>query len=256
MARNVILIGDSKSFMVTAIVKELSESGYEVHQVGTTVDDVSAFNSEDGVFLLYLDGPEDMRDLIVYLRDQVLDNYMSLVVIGKHLELQKLYEVIPENKLSGTFMRPVNIKELGDQIDNIETEETKKKQKKRILIVDDDGTMLRTMKSWLSERYQVYMVNSGMAAITFLTKNEVDLILLDYEMPVTNGPQVLEMLKSDPNMKHIPVMFLTIKADKQSVMTGLSLRPESYLLKTMPKKDLLKSIDDFFMKQRMEELGA
>ena len=125
-----------------------------------------------------------------------------------------------------------------------------------LLIVDDNGTMLRTMKSWLSEKYQVYMVNSGMAAITFLTKNEVDLILLDYEMPVTSGPQVLEMLRSDSEMKHIPVMFLTIKSDKHSVLTGLALKPESYLLKTMPRKDLMKSIDDFFMKQRMEELGT
>ncbi|MBO6215101.1 MAG: response regulator, partial [Lachnospiraceae bacterium] len=138
----------------------------------------------------------------------------------------------------------------------IQNEESRRKNKKKILIVDDDGTMLRTMKSWLSEKYQVYMVNSGMAAITFLTKNQVDLILLDYEMPITSGPQVLEMLRTDPDMKSIPVMFLTIKADKHSVLTGLSLKPESYLLKTMPKKDLLKNIDDFFMKQRMGELGT
>ena len=256
MAKNVILIGDAKSFMVTAIAKELTASGYEGHQVGTTVDELSRYKSEDGVFLLYLDSPEEMKEGIVYLRDQVMDSYMSLVVIGKHLELQKLYETIPEDKLSGTFMRPVNIKELGDQIDEIQNEESRRKNKKKILIVDDDGTMLRTMKSWLSEKYQVYMVNSGMAAITFLTKNQVDLILLDYEMPITSGPQVLEMLRTDPDMKSIPVMFLTIKADKHSVLTGLSLKPESYLLKTMPKKDLLKNIDDFFMKQRMGELGT
>ena len=256
MERQVILIGDQKSFMVTAIAKELGDSGYDVKQVAPYVDDISRFKSEDGVFLLYLDGPEEMQETIVYLRDQVMDNYMSLVVIGKHLELQRFYETIPEDKLSGAFMRPVNIKELGDQIDAIQSEENKRKTKKRILIVDDDGTMLRTMKSWLSEKYQVYMVNSGMAAITFLTKNEVDLILLDYEMPVTSGPQVLEMLRSDSEMKHIPVMFLTIKSDKHSVLTGLALKPESYLLKTMPRKDLMKSIDDFFMKQRMEELGT
>ena len=51
--------------------------------------------------------------------------------------------------------------------------------RKRILVVDDDGMMLRTMKNWLSKKYDVYMANSGMNAISLLAKNRVDLILLD-----------------------------------------------------------------------------
>ena len=49
----------------------------------------------------------------------------------------------------------------------------------KILVVDDDGTMLRTIKSWLSEKYQVFMVNSGMAAITFLARNGKDISLYE-----------------------------------------------------------------------------
>ena len=119
--------------------------------------------------------------------------------------------------------------------------------------MDDDGTMLRTIKGWLSEKYQVFMVNSGVSAITFLAKNQVDLILLDYEMPVTPGPKVLEMLRSESATSDIPVMFLTVKSDKESVMQVLSLKPEKYLLKTMPPAELVANIVEFFEKQKMKE---
>ena len=131
--------------------------------------------------------------------------------------------------------------------------EDERLQKKKILLVDDDGTMLRTLKSWLETHYQVFMVNSGMAAITFLAKNEIDLILLDYEMPITTGPQVLEMLRSEENTAKIPVMFLTNKGDKESVMNVLGLKPEKYLLKTMSKSALLGQIDEFFEKEKAKQ---
>ena len=92
-----------------------------------------------------------------------------------------------------------------------------------------------------------------MAAITFLAKNEIDLILLDYEMPITTGPQVLEMLRSEENTAKIPVMFLTNKGDKESVMNVLGLKPEKYLLKTMSKSELLGQIDEFFEKEKAKQ---
>ena len=254
MNENVILIGDHKSFMVRSIVNELEENGYHVLQAELEVDSINRIHADFGVFVLYLDSPEDHEKQLIYLRDRIMEHYMSLVVIGKHLDLEKLYTIIPKDKLAGSFVRPVNIKELGHKLDEIQQQEILRKQKKKILLVDDDGTMLRTMKAWLDDHYQVFMVNSGMAAITFLTKNKVDLILLDYEMPVTSGPQVLEMMNSDPEMSQIPVMFLTVKADKHSVLTGLSLRPENYLLKTMPRNKLLEAINEFFVKQRVEDM--
>ncbi len=84
-------------------------------------------------------------------------------------------------------------------------------RKKNILIVDDDPTFLKTVKGWLSGDFRVNIVNSGMQAITFIAKHTPDLILLDYEMPVTTGPQVLEMIRSESATGTIPVMFLTGK---------------------------------------------
>ena len=93
------------------------------------------------------------------------------------------------------------------------------------------------------------MANSGMQAITFLGKTPVDLILLDFEMPVVDGPKVLEMLKSDSATNTIPVIFLTGKNDKESVSRVVALKPAGYLLKTISKEDLLQEMEKFFAKQ-------
>lgn len=86
--------------------------------------------------------------------------------------------------------------------------------------------------------------------ITHLAKKPADLILLDYEMPVTTGAKVLEMIRSEAETESIPVMFLTGKSDKESIMQVLSLKPADYLLKTIDRQGLREKIDHFFYSQK------
>ena len=250
MEKKILLIGEVKSFMVSSIVKELTESGFDVIQAEPNVTTIQRIEEKPSVYIIYIDDFKQVEDCLVYLRDKLVEQDLSLTIIGSHENLQDVNRVIPDTKLDAVFERPINVKALSEKMDQIVNNEESRLAKKKILVVDDDGTMLRTMKTWLSDKYQVFMVNSGMAAITFLAKKEVDLILLDYEMPVTTGPQVLEMLKSESATASIPVMFLTNKSDKDSVMQVLNLKPEKYLLKTMTKQELLANIDDYFQNQK------
>ena len=252
METRILLIGSAKSFMVTSIAKELRGSGFEVVQTEPDVTAIDRIENRPPVFLFYVDDPEEMKDIFVYIKDKVMEEDVSVSIIGSHDDITKIFNNIPKERVAAVFERPVNVKELGRKMMEVVAREDERLQKKRILVVDDDGTMLRTIKSWLSESYQVFMVNSGMAAITFLAKNKVDLILLDYEMPITTGPKVLEMLRSESSTASIPVMFLTVKSDKDSVMQVLKLKPEKYLLKTMPPAELLANIDEFFAKQKID----
>ena len=88
----------------------------------------------------------------------------------------------------------------------------------------------------------------------YIADNKPDLILLDYEMPVTSGPQVLEMIRSEMKVGSIPVIFLTGKGDRESVLKVLALKPDGYLLKSMEKAALLKSLEEFFEKKKHEQL--
>jgi CheY-like chemotaxis protein len=122
--------------------------------------------------------------------------------------------------------------------------------RKTILIVDDDVTYMQMVREWLKDTYQVVMVNSGIKAIKWLTINKADLVLLDYQMPVTSGPQILEMLKSDVDTDEVPVMFLTGQQSRESVMTAMRLRPADYLLKSISKSELKEKLDNYFTIQK------
>ncbi len=202
------------------------------------------------IFILYLQGEDNlMIDVLGYIRDLVEDRGIRFFVIGTQEELD---EVIGKKAdyVAQMYTRPVDLQSLIKTLQKEGEAVDKLKEFKSILIVDDDATALRSMKSLLSTHYKILVANSGMNAITILAKNKVDLILLDFEMPIVNGPKVLEMIRSDPNTANIPVMFLTAKGDKRSIMEVLRFKPEKYLLKTMLPKDILDSIDEFFKTRR------
>ena len=73
--------------------------------------------------------------------------------------------------------------------------------------------------------------------------------MLDYEMPVCNGRQVLEMIRSEQELTDIPVIFLTNKVDQESVRQVIALKPEGYLLKSQSTESVKREIDQFFEKK-------
>lgn len=117
-------------------------------------------------------------------------------------------------------------------------------------MVDDSDFMLKAMSDLLREDYEVLTAKSGMSAIRGITLDRPDLILLDYEMPVCDGSQVLGMIRSEKEFADIPVIFLTSKVDKESVSKVIALKPEGYLSKSMPPETVKKEVDHFFEKKR------
>lgn len=115
-----------------------------------------------------------------------------------------------------------------------------------ILLVDDDAVMIRTLREGLSTSYKVLPANSGANALKILSRAKPDLILLDYEMPEMNGPQVFEALRNNPDTAEIPVMFLTAKNDSQSIAKIETLKPEGHMMKTLPLREIKDMIQKFF----------
>ena len=170
-----------------------------------------------------------------------------MILIGEKTEIDEATEQLSHNGLYRVFQRPVDNEEYTKAVSEYFEKMEMGEFKKSILIVDDDPQYLSLVRMWLKDTYKVSMANSGLQAIKFLGKNKVDLILLDHEMPVTSGPQVLEMLRADTETKDIPVMFLTGKSDKESVMAVVALRPEGYFLKNIQKEELLEKLQEFFV---------
>ncbi len=118
----------------------------------------------------------------------------------------------------------------------------KSERKKHILIVDDDSRMLRLLKSYLAERYELAMAINGSVALKFLETKETDLVLLDYEMPTENGASVLEKIRANEKTKDLPVVFLTGVTEKTKIQEVLGLKPQGYLLKPIDMNKLSSTI--------------
>ncbi len=119
-------------------------------------------------------------------------------------------------------------------------------EKPHVLVVDDSMTMRQHMSDLLTEDYDVTLAESSLSAIRNIAFNKPDLILLDYEMPVCDGRQTLEMLRSDQEFADIPVIFLTGRNDPESVKKVKALKPAGYLLKHLDAAVIKESVDAFF----------
>lgn len=249
MVKRVLLIGNQKSFMVNAIQRGLEKEKYTVECVAATEDAIKDHPNRPNIYLLYLgDMTLDDAPVLKYINEAIDAERFILYLIGNKDELTLALMYIAREKIQDSYLRPLDVKLLSEQLDTVfDYSEIDENLKKKILIIDDDGAMLRMMRTWLSVKYRVYMASSGKIALTFLAQTPVDLVLLDYEMPVMNGPDVLKEIRATQGIKDLPVIFLTAKDDKESVMKVVSLKPEKYLLKSMPKDKLISAIDDFFI---------
>lgn len=249
MSTKILLITQGFSFMGNSIQKSLEKSNYTVIRINTEVEELADQKDRAGLIIFYLGKfIEDIPNFLVYLKDVCAEESKVLILIGNNDELEFAKEIIPDNIIAGILERPVDLKKLVQNVDKISKSVDNEEHKKNILLVDDDTTFLKMMKNWLEKYYRVTIVTSGMQALMYLADNKPDLILLDYEMPVTSGPQVLEMIRSETKVGKVPVMFLTGKSDKESIVKVLSLKPDGYLLKSLNREQILSTLSQFFSK--------
>ena len=247
----VLIICETESFLASSLVSKLKGSGVPTFLSHGNIREIDTERNNIELVIFFMnENMEEMTELLVFVKDMVSDTDSRMILIGDDDEYRTATRVIPETVILGWYKRPLKMDDLLKGILKYMEENSGENRKKTVLIVDDDITYMRTVYEWLKDRYHVGMAASGVQAISYLARNKADLILLDYEMPVANGPQVLEMLNSDSQMDQIPVMFLTGHADAKSVLSVVSLCPVDYLLKTIDRETLLKKLEDFFAKNR------
>ena len=114
---------------------------------------------------------------------------------------------------------------------------------KKIIIVDDNVINLTAARNALVQKYDIFTVTSGTKLFQMLDKLMPDLILLDIDMPVMDGYEVIKILKGSAKTSEIPVIFLTAVIDPQSELKGLSLGAIDYITKPFSQELLLKRIE-------------
>lgn len=120
---------------------------------------------------------------------------------------------------------------LAPEEKDLRQESSDREKMERILVVDDDPMNQKVAQRMLEDWYDVSCVGSGREALLFLEKQKVNLILLDLHMPEMDGFQVIRHLKTDENLKDIPVIFLTADNDRGTEVKGFQEGASDFITK-------------------------
>ncbi|MEU3280989.1 response regulator [Streptomyces antibioticus] len=128
-----------------------------------------------------------------------------------------------------------------------------------LLVEDDPGDELMTREAFEDNKIgnTLHVVRDGEEALDFLYQRGAhtgaprpDLILLDLNLPKYDGRQVLEKIKSDPELSHIPVVVLTTSAAEEDILRSYKLHANAYVTKPVDLDRFIaaiRQIDDFFV---------
>ena len=109
----------------------------------------------------------------------------------------------------------------------------------RILIVDDDPVLRVHVTSSLKKFYEVKSVSSAKEAISYLSENSVDLLILDVCMPEMDGIELYKWTQENPSTKNVPAIFLTGVEDDNVLQALVKTNANDYLNKPISPSELL-----------------
>lgn len=113
----------------------------------------------------------------------------------------------------------------------------------KILIVDDEPDLVSTVEYRLKfAECQVVTARNGQEGLAKAAAEAPDLILLDTNMPVMNGHEMLDRLRSDPALREIPVIMLTARCEPQDIGTASSYGVSDYVTKPFDFAQLMEKI--------------
>ena len=128
-----------------------------------------------------------------------------------------------------------------------------------LLVEDDPGDELITREAFEHNKIKnnLHVAHDGEEGLNFLYRRggyedapRPDLILLDLNLPKYDGRQLLEQIKSDPDLSHIPVVVLTTSSAEEDILRSYKLHANAYVTKPVDFDrfiDVVRQIDDFFV---------
>lgn len=243
------------------LVGDINETLYSLHdhlaeefqiqicsEDGNNVRDMVRLFRPSIVVILTNEVNSDIEDIFRVLTKSNGD--IPVVVVGTKEYRKQLKEYVAELTQVSLMFRPVSSEDVCKECLAILNRPVKPNAeptiiiKKKILIVDDNALVLRNIKSLLEEQYNVFLANSGEKALKLVQKEDIDVILLDYEMPGMSGKEVFEALLDDEKTKNIPVIFLTAVAEREQIYAVLKNKPFGYILKPPVSEEIKRVLNE------------
>ena len=118
----------------------------------------------------------------------------------------------------------------------------------RILVVDDFSTMRRIVKNILKQLgyNNVSEADDGTTALAKLKTEPVDFVVTDWNMPKMSGLDLLKEIKSDDDLKDIPVLMVTAEALQENIVAAIKAGVSNYVIKPFDAATMAEKIDKIF----------
>jgi len=116
-----------------------------------------------------------------------------------------------------------------------------------ILVVDDSRIMRNIVKNTVAELKipcQYLEAENGAKAYQLLLRNKIDLILLDWNMPLMNGIEFLRKVRSIPQFKNLPIIMVTSESSKYNVVEALQNGATDYIIKPIREKVFMEKLSE------------
>ncbi len=158
---------------------------------------------------------------------------------------------------------PLNKDEIQTQIDKVvdqhitvldeeSSAETSNGINAKLLLVEDDHEMRDFIRERLQEEFLVEIASNGVEAMEVIHKKRIDLVITDIMMPKMDGYELCKAIKTDMEICHTPIIFLTAKNDLESKIKGLKLGAEAYVEKPFSFNHLKSQILSLLSNRRNE----
>jgi len=121
----------------------------------------------------------------------------------------------------------------------------KKTSRARVLVVDDESDIVSTIQYRLKFcEFDVITASNGKEGLEKAANEKPDIILLDINMPVMDGHEMLERLKNRPDLKDTPVIMLTAYSDRKDIAKAADLGIADYVTKPFDFTELMEKISN------------
>jgi DNA-binding response OmpR family regulator len=116
------------------------------------------------------------------------------------------------------------------------------KRRKCVLVADDDQAISKMVERVLVRDFDVVVADDGPGALALATKSRPDLMILDVMMPGLDGFQLALRLRSVPDLKNVPIIFLTARDGPLDTIKGIQAGARHYITKPFKIDDLISRV--------------
>ena len=122
-----------------------------------------------------------------------------------------------------------------------------------VMIIDDDNTIRATLQAALAKSYRIVGLSNGDEAVELIERHDPHLLILDINLPGSDGFEICKNVRSKAQLKNLPILFMTVRKDDRSFLDSLNSGGNASITKPFDISELREKIE--WLLQRYPSTG-